>query len=183
MKFSQLIPLVCSCQVTVVSVASPTSSASQKSVALPVNVALGQQILTVQQSTSVSPVKVATSQSTTQVTWKHRTVSCSWCHLIWGGKGIKKKKSIHLVYVHKCHFSSVWESRSCCILLYCAVMLFSSLFLLFSFLLLSATHFTATHKQATFRIELTGSRWSGRQLTATASAVKKNRTKNPQTSK
>lgn len=67
-KFSQLMPLVCSCQVTVVSVASPTSGASQKSVALPVNVALGQQILTVQQSTSVSPVKVATSQSTTQVT-------------------------------------------------------------------------------------------------------------------
>uniref|UniRef100_A0A669C6R1 Lin-54 DREAM MuvB core complex component n=1 Tax=Oreochromis niloticus TaxID=8128 RepID=A0A669C6R1_ORENI len=59
-------PLKTPSKVTVVSVASPTSSASQKSVALPVNVALGQQILTVQQSTSVSPVKVATSQSTTQ---------------------------------------------------------------------------------------------------------------------
>lgn len=55
------------CQVTVVSVASPTSNASQKSVTLPVNVALGQQILTVQQPTSASPVKVATSQATTQV--------------------------------------------------------------------------------------------------------------------
>ncbi|XP_063334111.1 protein lin-54 homolog [Pelmatolapia mariae] len=59
-------PLKTPSKVTVVSVASPTSSASQKSVALPVNVALGQQILTVQQSTSVSPVKVATSQSATQ---------------------------------------------------------------------------------------------------------------------
>ncbi|XP_040914784.1 protein lin-54 homolog [Toxotes jaculatrix] len=59
-------PLKTPSKVTVVSVASPTSNASQKSVALPVNVALGQQILTVQQSTSASPVKVATSQSTTQ---------------------------------------------------------------------------------------------------------------------
>lgn len=59
-------PLKTPSKVTVVSVASPTSSASQKSVALPVNVALGQQILTVQQSTSASPVKVATSQTTAQ---------------------------------------------------------------------------------------------------------------------
>lgn len=59
-----------STQVTVVSVASPTSNASQKSVALPVNVALGQQLL-VQQPTPVSPVKVATSQTTTQVRWTH----------------------------------------------------------------------------------------------------------------
>lgn len=64
---SRLIVLHPPCQVTVVSVASPTSNASQKSVTLPVNVALGQQILTVQQSTSASPVKVATSQTTTQV--------------------------------------------------------------------------------------------------------------------
>lgn len=56
-----------SVQVTMVSVASPTSNASQKSVALPVNVALGQQILAVQQPTPASPVKVATSQTTTQV--------------------------------------------------------------------------------------------------------------------
>ncbi|XP_051268128.1 protein lin-54 homolog isoform X2 [Dicentrarchus labrax] len=59
-------PLKTPSKVTVVSVASPTSNASQKSVALPVNVALGQQILTVQQSTSASPVKVAASQATTQ---------------------------------------------------------------------------------------------------------------------
>lgn len=59
-------PLKTPSKVTVVSVASPTSNASQKSVALPVNVALGQQILAVQQSTSASPVKVATSQSTAQ---------------------------------------------------------------------------------------------------------------------
>lgn len=56
-----------------VSVASPTSNASQKSVTLPVNVALGQQILAVQQSTSASPVKVATSQSTAQVRSKSET--------------------------------------------------------------------------------------------------------------
>lgn len=59
-------PLKTPSKVTVVSVASPTSNASQKSVALPVNVALGQQILAVQQSTAGSPVKVATSQTTAQ---------------------------------------------------------------------------------------------------------------------
>ncbi|KAG7238593.1 hypothetical protein INR49_030667 [Caranx melampygus] len=59
-------PLKSPSKVTVVSVASPTSNTSQKSVALPVNVALGQQILTVQQSTSASPVKVAPSQTTAQ---------------------------------------------------------------------------------------------------------------------
>uniref|UniRef100_A0A3B3YEN8 CRC domain-containing protein n=1 Tax=Poecilia mexicana TaxID=48701 RepID=A0A3B3YEN8_9TELE len=53
-------------QVTVVSVASPPSNTSQKSVALPVNVALGQQILAVQQSAPASPVKVATSQTPAQ---------------------------------------------------------------------------------------------------------------------
>ncbi|KAM8829323.1 protein lin-54 homolog [Spinachia spinachia] len=50
--------------VTVVSVGSPTSNATQKSMTLPVNVALGQQILTVQQSGS--PVKLATGQNTAQ---------------------------------------------------------------------------------------------------------------------
>ncbi|XP_028274335.1 protein lin-54 homolog [Parambassis ranga] len=59
-------PLKTPSKVTVVSVASPTSNASQKSMTLPVNVALGQQILTVQQSTSGSPVKVATSQAAAQ---------------------------------------------------------------------------------------------------------------------
>lgn len=58
-------PLKTPSKVTVVSVASPTPSAPQKSVTLPVNVALGQQIL-VQQSTSASPVKVVTSQATAQ---------------------------------------------------------------------------------------------------------------------
>ncbi|XP_068608938.1 protein lin-54 homolog [Brachionichthys hirsutus] len=59
-------PLKSPSKVTVVSVASPTSNASQKSLTLPVSVALGQQILTVQQATSASPVKVATSQTATQ---------------------------------------------------------------------------------------------------------------------
>uniref|UniRef100_A0A3Q3WG46 CRC domain-containing protein n=1 Tax=Mola mola TaxID=94237 RepID=A0A3Q3WG46_MOLML len=59
-------PLKTPSKVTVVSVASPTSNSSQKSVALPVNVALSQQILTVQQPASVSPVKVATGQTTAQ---------------------------------------------------------------------------------------------------------------------
>ncbi|XP_034564847.1 protein lin-54 homolog isoform X2 [Notolabrus celidotus] len=59
-------PLKTPSKVTVVSVASPTSNASQKSVTLPVNVALGQQILAVQQSTSASPVKVATGQNAAQ---------------------------------------------------------------------------------------------------------------------
>ncbi|XP_058473833.1 protein lin-54 homolog [Solea solea] len=59
-------PLKTPSKVTVVSVASPTSSSSLKSVTLPVNVAINQQILAVQQSTSVSPVKVATSQATVQ---------------------------------------------------------------------------------------------------------------------
>ncbi|XP_056289209.1 protein lin-54 homolog [Pseudoliparis swirei] len=57
-------PLKTPSKVTVVSVASPTSNASHKS--LTVNVALGQQILTVQQSTSASPVKLTTSHPTTQ---------------------------------------------------------------------------------------------------------------------
>lgn len=59
-------PLKTPSKVTVVSVASPTPSAPQKPVTLPMNVALGQQILAVQQSTSASPVKVATSQATAQ---------------------------------------------------------------------------------------------------------------------
>ncbi|XP_043952667.1 protein lin-54 homolog [Gambusia affinis] len=59
-------PLKTPSKVTVVSVASPPSNTSQKSVALPVSVALGQQILAVQQSAPASPVKVATSQTTAQ---------------------------------------------------------------------------------------------------------------------
>lgn len=80
--------VVHSCQVTVVSVASPTSNSSQKSVALPVNVALGQQILTVQQPASVSPVKVATSQTTAQVRGKDRAglSAVVWVDLLQAGK-------------------------------------------------------------------------------------------------
>ncbi|XP_068430466.1 protein lin-54 homolog [Clinocottus analis] len=59
-------PLKSPSKVTVVSVASPNANAAQKSLTLPVNVTLGQQILTVQQSTSGSPVKLATGQSTAQ---------------------------------------------------------------------------------------------------------------------
>lgn len=59
-------PLKTPSKVTVVSVASPTSSAPQKTVTLPVNLALGQQILAVQQSTSASPVKVVSSQTAAQ---------------------------------------------------------------------------------------------------------------------
>lgn len=59
-------PLKTPNKVTVVSVASPTSSAPPKTVTLPVNLALGQQILAVQQSTSASPVKVVSSQATAQ---------------------------------------------------------------------------------------------------------------------
>ncbi|XP_057675669.1 protein lin-54 homolog [Corythoichthys intestinalis] len=59
-------PLKSPSKVTVVSVASPTSGGAQKSMTLPVGVALGQQILSVPQSTSVSPVKVATSQAAAQ---------------------------------------------------------------------------------------------------------------------
>lgn len=55
-------PLKSPSKVTVVSVASRPSGSSQKSVSLPVNVALGQQILAVQQS-SGSPVKVSSQQT------------------------------------------------------------------------------------------------------------------------
>ncbi|XP_061911217.1 protein lin-54 homolog [Entelurus aequoreus] len=59
-------PLKTPSKVTVVSVASPTSSGPQKSVTLPVSVALGQQILSVQQPASGSPVKMAAGQATAQ---------------------------------------------------------------------------------------------------------------------
>ncbi|XP_037609223.1 protein lin-54 homolog [Sebastes umbrosus] len=80
-------PLKTPSKVTVVSVASPTSGASQKSMTLPVNVALGQQILTVQQSTSGSPVKVATGQTTTQGIKQVQSVSV-------GGVGGSQFKTI-----------------------------------------------------------------------------------------
>lgn len=70
-------PLKTPSKVTVVSVASPTSNASQKSVALPVNVALGQQILAVQQSTAASPVKVQAGQTSTQGVKQGQSVAVS----------------------------------------------------------------------------------------------------------
>lgn len=70
-------PLKTPSKVTVVSVASPTSSASQKSVALPVNVALGQQILAVQQSAAASPVKVQAGQTAAQSVKQGQSVAVS----------------------------------------------------------------------------------------------------------
>uniref|UniRef100_A0A8C1X921 Lin-54 DREAM MuvB core complex component n=1 Tax=Cyprinus carpio TaxID=7962 RepID=A0A8C1X921_CYPCA len=59
-------PLKSPSKLTVVSVASQSPNSPQKSVTLPLNVALGQQILTVQQSAATSPAKAGTSQSTAQ---------------------------------------------------------------------------------------------------------------------
>lgn len=59
-------PLKSPSKLTVVSVASQVPSSPQKSVALPLSMALGQQILTVQQSTATSPAKVVSSQATAQ---------------------------------------------------------------------------------------------------------------------
>ncbi|KAK7126110.1 hypothetical protein R3I93_021480 [Phoxinus phoxinus] len=60
---------------TVVSVASQSPNSPQKSVTLPLNVALGQQILTVQQSAATSPAKAGTSQSTAQTAKPMQTVT------------------------------------------------------------------------------------------------------------
>lgn len=73
-------PLKTPSKVTVVSVPSPTSSAPQKTVTLPVNLALGQQILAVQQSTSASPVKVVSSQATAQNIKPAQSVAVSGSH-------------------------------------------------------------------------------------------------------
>ena len=54
-------------QLTVVSVASQTPNATQKSMGVPVNMALGQQILTMHQPTAVSPSKGVSSHSAAQV--------------------------------------------------------------------------------------------------------------------
>ncbi|XP_051540635.1 protein lin-54 homolog isoform X2 [Myxocyprinus asiaticus] len=59
-------PLKSPSKLTVVSVASQSPNSPQKSVTLPLNVALGQQILAVQQSAATSPAKAGTSQSTAQ---------------------------------------------------------------------------------------------------------------------
>uniref|UniRef100_A0ACB8E8J6 Protein lin-54 n=1 Tax=Sphaerodactylus townsendi TaxID=933632 RepID=A0ACB8E8J6_9SAUR len=53
-------------QLTVVSVASQPPNSPQKAVSVPLNVALGQQILTVQHSTPTSPGKAVTNNTTAQ---------------------------------------------------------------------------------------------------------------------
>ncbi|CAL8278125.1 unnamed protein product [Merluccius merluccius] len=68
-------PLKSPSKLTVVSVASQTPNATQKSMGVPVNMALGQQILTVHQPTSVSPSKVVSSQSTAQTMKPVQTVT------------------------------------------------------------------------------------------------------------
>ncbi|KAJ8261190.1 hypothetical protein COCON_G00169130 [Conger conger] len=59
-------PLKSPSKLTVVSVASQSPASPQKSVAVPLNMALGQQILAVQQATSTSPAKVVSNHSTPQ---------------------------------------------------------------------------------------------------------------------
>ncbi|XP_051541432.1 protein lin-54 homolog isoform X2 [Myxocyprinus asiaticus] len=54
---------------------SPLKSPSKKSVTLPLNVALGQQILAVQQSAATSPAKAGSSQSTAQTVKPVQTVT------------------------------------------------------------------------------------------------------------
>ncbi|XP_005155658.1 protein lin-54 homolog isoform X1 [Danio rerio] len=68
-------PLKSPSKLTVVSVTSQSSNSPQKSVTLPLNVALGQQILTVQQSAVTSPAKAGSSQSTTQTVKPVQTVT------------------------------------------------------------------------------------------------------------
>lgn len=68
-------PLKSPSKLTVVSVTSQSSNSPQKSVTLPLNVALGQQILTVQQSAVTSPAKAGSSQSTTQAVKPVQTVT------------------------------------------------------------------------------------------------------------
>ncbi|XP_059395859.1 protein lin-54 homolog [Carassius carassius] len=78
-------PLKSPSKLTVVSVASQSPNSPQKSVTLPLNVALGQQILTVQQSAATSPAKAGTSQSTAQTVKQVQTV---------GGVGTSQFKTI-----------------------------------------------------------------------------------------
>ncbi|MCI4388619.1 hypothetical protein PGIGA_G00088010 [Pangasianodon gigas] len=58
-----------------VTVAAQPPNSPQKPVALPLNVALGQQILTVQQTASTSPAKAGSSQSTAQTVKPVQTVA------------------------------------------------------------------------------------------------------------
>ncbi|KAG8535691.1 hypothetical protein GDO81_027964, partial [Engystomops pustulosus] len=55
-------------KVTVVSVGSQPANSPQKTVGVPISVALGQQLLSVQSSSSSSPVKAVTNSTTAQVT-------------------------------------------------------------------------------------------------------------------
>lgn len=64
-EFNQ--PLHFAQQLTVVSVASQSPNSPQKTVGVPLNVALGQQILTVQQSAPSSPGKAIVNHTTAQV--------------------------------------------------------------------------------------------------------------------
>ncbi|XP_026863841.2 protein lin-54 homolog [Electrophorus electricus] len=68
-------PLKSPSKLTVVSVTSPAPSSPQKPMPLSLNVALGQQILTVQQTTTTSPAKAGTSQSSTQAMKPVQTVA------------------------------------------------------------------------------------------------------------
>ncbi|XP_043106701.1 protein lin-54 homolog [Puntigrus tetrazona] len=78
-------PLKSPSKLTVVSVASQSPNSPQKSVTLPLNVALGQQILTVQQSAATSPAKAGSSQATAQTVKPVQTV---------GGVGASQFKTI-----------------------------------------------------------------------------------------
>lgn len=74
-------------QLTVVSVASQPPNSPQKTVGVPLNVALGQQILTVQQSAPSSPGKAIVNHTTTQVQTDFCLISSmSASHLITCGK-------------------------------------------------------------------------------------------------
>lgn len=74
-------------QLTVVSVASQPPNSPQKTVGVPLNVALGQQILTVQQSAPSSPGKAIVNHTTTQVQTDFCLISSmSASHLITCGE-------------------------------------------------------------------------------------------------
>ncbi|XP_035247263.1 protein lin-54 homolog [Anguilla anguilla] len=80
-------PLKSPSKLTVVSVASQSPSSPQKSVAVPLNVALGQQILTVQQSTPTSPAKMVSNHSAPQAMKPVQTMAV-------GGVGTSQFKTI-----------------------------------------------------------------------------------------
>lgn len=65
-------------QLTVVSVASQPPNSPQKAVGVPLNVALGQQILTVQHSTPTSPGKAVTNNTAAQVCSPYSPSGCCY---------------------------------------------------------------------------------------------------------